>query len=593
MRGKTVLVVSKEAASRRRVDAPLASAGNRVVRAPSAEDALECIEAGDVDLALVDHDTIREIPAILEVTKPRIPLVALASRSQAEGILELVCDHGVQNLLARKSGEGERTTFDPGEVLVTVEKIFRHDVFGIEKYLPGFGIEIESRVLTRATDREPAIERVNEFMRHLGAGSQLSSTAGVVADELITNAIYNAPRDPHGAPIYASTSRREKITLLPHEFVTMAMGSNGEKFAISVTDQFGAFMGDHLRSGLRRCLSEDDPIQQKDGGAGIGLYMVLSSCSQLVINVAPGLCTEVIAIWDLEKRLRGVRMGGHSLHVFMADATDRRVELPSPRDAPAPRREERVAALARAVRDTIPVQTPAPDSFGEAAQEDTLPEVVRAAPSFDEAITAAGSIEVEAKPPAREERMARARTVPPTPYPLEELHEVLLLRPPGRPALREALAQIHHAETASDCLTAALVYICSRWPAAVLLRRNNRALEVWCAAGDVYDWNGLSAYSAPAQDLELLTNHSYTPVAKIAPSCGDVVERELASRLIGTDAAACLVLSVSLSSPGDLVIFAARQQVESWQSVIPYERVLRQIFVRLKALYDGQDRAAS
>jgi CheY-like chemotaxis protein len=592
MRGKTVLVVSKEAANRRRVDAPLASAGNRVVRAPTAEDALERIEAGDVDLALVDHDTIREIPSILEVVNGRIPLVALATRSQTEGILELVCDYGVQNLLAKRATEGERTTFDPAEVLVTVEKIFRHDVFGIEKYLPGFGIEIESRVLTRATDREPAIERVNEFMRHLGAGSQLSSTAGIVADELITNAIYNAPRDPEGAPIYAATSRREKITLLPHEFVTMAMGSNGEKFAISVTDQFGAFTGDHLRSGLRRCLSADDPIEQKDGGAGIGLYMVLSSCSQLVINVSPGLCTEVIAIWDLEKRLRGVRMGGHSLHVFVADASDRRVHAePSSRDEPAP--SDRVVPLARPARDTLRVQPPAPDSFGEATHEDTLPEVVRAAPAFEEAITAVGAIEVDAKPSARGERAPRARTVPPTPYPLEELHEVLLLRPPEKPSLREVLAQIHRAETASDCLTSALAYICSRWPAVALLRRNNHMLDVWCAAGDVYDWDGLSSYSAPAEVLELLTSHSHTPVAKMAPSCGDAVERALAARLIGTEEAACLVLAVSLSAPGDLVLFAARHEVESWQSVIPYERVLWQTFVRLKALYADQDRAAS
>ena len=613
MRGKTVLVVSVETANRRRVDAPLTSAANRVIRAPTADAALERIQAGDVDLALVDHDTIREIPSILEVARNRIPVVALATRSQSEGVLELVCAHGVQNLLAKKPAQNERTVFDPAEVLVTVEKIFRHDVFGIEKYVPGFGIELESRVLTRATDRDPAIERVGEFLRGLGGGTQLASTASIVADELITNAIYNAPRDPQGAPLYASTSRREKITLAPHEFVTMAMGSNGEKFGISVTDRFGAFTGEHLRSGLRRCLSEDDPIERKAGGAGIGLYMVLSSCSQLVINVAPGARTEVIAIWDLEKRLRGARMGGHSLHVFMADASDVGLADEPPRreaaDSFGEGGRERVVALRRPASDTVRMPMPAAGaslrsrpasslgSFDESQQEDTTPEAdpaARADSPLEEAITAAGAIDTSASATRRPQReTSRAKAATSVSYGLDDLREVLLLRPPEKLSLQAALAQIHQATTASDCLSAALAYVCSRWPAVTLLKRDGHLLEVWCAAGKVYDWGTLSSYTAPVEDLELLVTHSHTPVARMSPSCGDPVERALASMLIDSENPACLVLSVSLSAPGDLVLFAARDGVESWQSVIPYERVLWQLFVRLKALTNVDTRAAS
>lgn len=626
MRGKTVLVVSQGTANRRRVDAPLASAGNQVIRAKSADEALARLERGDVDLALVDHDTIREIPSILEVTRARVPMIALATRSQSEGLLELVCDHGVHNLLARKPAEGDRASFDPGEVLVTVEKIFRGDVFGVEKYLPGFGIEVESRVLTRAGDREPAIERVRDFVGRLGAGSQMSSTVGIVADELITNAVYNAPRDPDGTPRYAAKSRREKIELAPEEYVSLAMGSNGEKFALSVVDQFGGFTGDALRSGLRRCLVEGDPIEQKEGGAGIGLYMVLSSCSQLVINVAPGRSTEVIALWDLEKRLRGVRLGGHSLHLFV-DETGEGASAGALRAAPRAAEEfsmtEPVDIPSRAAAGG---KAAGGGGFEDEAEEDTAPgtafgrgegvavaappralgaEEASASPdlafgesgsrdSFDEhAVTEvlAGAIDAARapEPPPRDAAHLGWSDGSSRLEALEGLREVLLLPPPESPALRDSLARIHHATTASDAVSAALTYICSRWSAVALLVRRGEEFQVWCGAGDIHDWDALLATPIGAERFEVLLSQSQTPVARMAPNCAEPIERDLARHLIGEEEAATLVLSITLKTLGEVVLFAAREPVSSWHSVIPYERVLWQVFVRLKRLLRDDD----
>ncbi len=609
MRGKTVLVVGQGAHKPRRIDAPLTSAGNRVVRAGSADEALARLRAGDVDLALVDHDTIREIPSLVDVTRGRIPVVALATRSQSEGLLEVVCDHGVPNLLARKPAEGETPVFDPGEVLVTVEKILRGDVFGIEKYLPGFGIEVESRVLTGADQREPAIERVREFVSRLGGGSHLSQATGIVADELITNAIYNAPRDADGTPRYASTSRREKVTLGAGEYVTLAMGSNGDKLAISVTDRFGAFTGETLRSALRRCLVEGDPVEQKEGGAGIGLYMVLSSCSQLVINVAPGACTEFIAIWDLDKRLRAVRHGGHSLHAFVAKgpgAVALRGDDAWGDDDPNARtpalergggaRADGAGAANGAAEAGVPARDTHPEvgASGEvdADGSDRLSEDI----DFDEeTVTIVGEVYEEELTQHRERPAQTDSPKPPPPppsgppAPLDDLRDVLLLRPPQKPSLRDALAQIHHARTPSEAVTAALTYLCSRWPAAVLLVRTDAEYRSWCAAGEVYDWDALMAHRVRAERFEHLLSHSQVPVARMAPQCSDTAEQDMAGLLLGNREAASLLLSIKLESLGELVIFAAREPVERWHSAIPYERVLWQVFVRLQALL-GDDR---
>src|SRR6185503_8928657 len=59
--------------------------------------------------------------------------------------------------------------------------------------------------------------------------------------------------------------------------------------------------------------------EQKQGGAGLGIYTALGNVNQLVVNVDQGVKTEVIALWDLERRGRGTGASPGSLHVFASD----------------------------------------------------------------------------------------------------------------------------------------------------------------------------------------------------------------------------------------------------------------------------------
>src|SRR4029079_8719393 len=70
-------------------------------------------------------------------------------------------------------------------------------------------------------------------------------------------------------------------------------------------------------AGIAGWLTAEDQIEQKQGGAGLGIYTALGSVNQLVVNVEEGIKTEVIALWDLERRGRGVGAASPgSLHVF-------------------------------------------------------------------------------------------------------------------------------------------------------------------------------------------------------------------------------------------------------------------------------------
>lgn len=321
MLGKTVLLHTADRSGARLLIAGLRAAGNEVVRTDRTEAAAELVGARAIDLALVDATSTDAARVAGLAAHAGITAVALTSGRDPSLLLDLMCDHGVSHLLARSGASEEAGLAEvaPRDLVVTVEKILRREFFGLDKYLPAFGLERCRTEITRAGDRDRVVAELQTYLRDLGAGRELAGSMALVADELITNAVYNAPRDGAGNPRYAHRDRREKIELDPWERVTVEYACDGERLALAVTDWFGALTPADIRESLRRCLTADDPIRRGDGGAGIGMYAVLHGCGQLVFNIEAGRRTEIIAIADLRRRMRGIRESGHSLHLFHDD----------------------------------------------------------------------------------------------------------------------------------------------------------------------------------------------------------------------------------------------------------------------------------
>jgi hypothetical protein len=67
-------------------------------------------------------------------------------------------------------------------------------------------------------------------------------------------------------------------------------------------------------------LHSPDQIDRKTYGAGLGLYLVANAAASYVVNVAPGIATEVVCTFD-----RGPRTPLRQLGVFVHPGGD---ELP-------------------------------------------------------------------------------------------------------------------------------------------------------------------------------------------------------------------------------------------------------------------------
>ena len=58
-------------------------------------------------------------------------------------------------------------------------------------------------------------------------------------------------------------------------------------------------------------------LEEKAAGAGLGLYMVFNSITQLTFNIHLGHATEVVALFYARGGAKALRVSGRSLNIFL------------------------------------------------------------------------------------------------------------------------------------------------------------------------------------------------------------------------------------------------------------------------------------
>ncbi len=272
---------------------------------------------GNCRLVVIDYDTVRDSARrVLESISQRndrpAVLVVTATRDKND-LIDLMSHEVLTNLVAKN------TDLKATELVVTVQKIMRADVFGFEKYLT-WGVHPYTEVITSSERKNDIIERLEEYLTRIGCNRRLIGLAKGVADEFLMNAVYNAPVDAAGKPKYASRSRAERVQLEPGEEVRFRYACDGRLLALSVEDNFGRLERSTVLSYLRKCFMRgQDQIDQKEGGAGLGLYYIFESLNQFIINVASHQRTEMIGIMDISGSYRDFAEQPKSLNIFIEE----------------------------------------------------------------------------------------------------------------------------------------------------------------------------------------------------------------------------------------------------------------------------------
>ncbi|WP_298273346.1 ATP-binding protein [Geobacter sp.] len=115
----------------------------------------------------------------------------------------------------------------------------------------------------------------------------LRQRAALIADEMIENALYGAPRDQRGSQLFR---KGEPRTILPGERIMFRFGFDGENLAMELADGWGSLhpveVVDHFSRNRER-----EGLPPTEGG--LGLFLIWRFIDHLHISISPGRETVV------------------------------------------------------------------------------------------------------------------------------------------------------------------------------------------------------------------------------------------------------------------------------------------------------------
>jgi anti-sigma regulatory factor (Ser/Thr protein kinase) len=207
-------------------------------------------------------------------------------------------DEGVVELLRRAAGH-LISDADEAELVATSIKVLTGDLFGIEKYL-AWGARIEEREVDGYEAKRAVLDEVSAYARDAGARRPMIGRIESVLDELLMNALYDAPRlGSTGAPALLRFSTDSRV------------------LAISVEDRYGRLAREDIVDYVTRARREKGRPREEveSSGAGLGLYFVVAQATRIIANVDEGRRTEMICLFDLRQGAADAS-GARSLHFF-------------------------------------------------------------------------------------------------------------------------------------------------------------------------------------------------------------------------------------------------------------------------------------
>jgi hypothetical protein len=286
---RRVLAISSDLDQLRRIVVALERAGAEVdaVRSPEAI-AAEVIPHRYVFFA-ASGGNVSTLDPLVPKLRDRAHVTVVTPRA---ALLDLTCylrDDRINHVVV--GDELEQGVF------VTAQKLLTGDIFGIEKYLPA-GTPVHYARLRDFAGRGRAIDTVLDYAEQSRMRRQVRTAIGAVCEELLMNALYDAPVDASGRPMFADVDPHDRKDTRSPRPVSIRYAATDQLFAVAVRDRFGRLAKNTILSYIEKCITWPTQIDRKTYGAGLGLYLVANAAATYVVNVAYGIATEVVCTFD-------------------------------------------------------------------------------------------------------------------------------------------------------------------------------------------------------------------------------------------------------------------------------------------------------
>ena len=298
--GRNVLVAETNTKLRNLMKIALGGTGVKVEIAKTIEEVKSALSSQAYSILFLSANML-EVADFVAQEKINIKIVLLTEEESINYITKIKNYPFLSNIIT--TNEDDRNS-NMRSLSTTVKKMTTGDIFGIEKYL-NWGVEVKEIEFSDSEERNSINEKVLSSLSEVGVKNSIRTKAQIVIEELLMNAIYDAPVDHKGIPLHNHKSRRERIVLEEHQKGKLRFATDGLYLAISVEDPFGIFKKETIFEYLEGNYKQGpDSAFEKEGkgGAGKGLFLITENSDLVIYNVAPHTKTEVIVLFDLDNQ---------------------------------------------------------------------------------------------------------------------------------------------------------------------------------------------------------------------------------------------------------------------------------------------------
>jgi hypothetical protein len=177
--------------------------------------------------------------------------------------------------------------------------------FGLEGFVPP-KTDIKKLVLKRSGERKPVIQAIENILGQKGVPPKLCVVASQAIDELLMNAIFDAPvADDY--EYRRHLERTKDFELLEREKAEIEIAVSQEYIALSVTDFFGSLKKEAGLAFIRKDYEVKELKVKEVESSGVGIYGIIKSGLSLLFLLRPGQTTQVVIFVPMVKNFKAFR----------------------------------------------------------------------------------------------------------------------------------------------------------------------------------------------------------------------------------------------------------------------------------------------
>ncbi|MDR3608468.1 MAG: hypothetical protein P4M08_13955 [Oligoflexia bacterium] len=173
--------------------------------------------------------------------------------------------------------------------------------FGLENFLRP-GTKIQTIQLKSSDQKQGAVGALTNYLNQAKFQPRMATQISNAVDELLMNAIFDAPIDDTGKTLYSNTPRSTIFKLEGKSAVEMQVGFDGEYVGITVVDHYGSLDKARLLNHVSKNYSDETyKLKLHQAGAGIGLATIYQNGGSFFFSSCVRERTEVTVFFRRTK----------------------------------------------------------------------------------------------------------------------------------------------------------------------------------------------------------------------------------------------------------------------------------------------------